>query len=140
MLKFASLQSPAGKFLLRNSRNPRVLTSTPISLNTAGSTYSFSTTASLAKDGETLKAAPFETVLPPVLPQASPPQPLTERPAKNWLTRQWDRYSFKGQQHRIHTAEALFQAASRQASDPYVNLCILLCYCDVQCFMFHSAL
>jgi hypothetical protein len=127
MLKFAALQSPAGKVLLRSSRTgmgqhriPRVLASSAlISLNTAGSTYSFSTNASSTNAGE--KAAPFKSILPPVLPQASPPQPLEERPAKTWFTRQWDRYSFKGQQHRIHTAEALFQAASRQASDPYVT-------------------
>lgn len=29
-----------------------------------------------------------------------------------------DRYSIRGQQNRIHLAEALFQAATRQASDP----------------------
>lgn len=29
-----------------------------------------------------------------------------------------DRYSLRGQQHRIHTAEAFYQAASRQGADP----------------------
>lgn len=142
MLKFAALQGPAGKVLLRNSRIgtgqlnriPRVLASSaPILGNTAGSAYSFSTKVASSQEGEKSKAASFETLLPPVLPEASPPQPLTERPSKNWLQKQWERYSFKGQQHRIHTAEAFFQAASRQASDPYV-----LCFAtatDIQCFI-----
>jgi hypothetical protein len=29
-----------------------------------------------------------------------------------------DRFSIRGQQHRIHMGERLFQAATRQANDP----------------------
>jgi hypothetical protein len=146
MLKFAALQGPAGQLLLRSSRTgmghriPRVLASSaPIvgvpSMNTTGSAYSAFSTNEPSTYKEDVQ---FETILPPVLPQVSPPQPKKEMHPKNVFTRLWERYSPKGQQHRIHTAEALFQAASRQASDPYVPtylscpLLLLLLFFNVQ--------
>ena len=72
--------------------------------------------------------APFSTTtaadlsrIPPILTppaiQATPGTTDTP-PQKGFLGRLWAKYSFKGQQDRIHTAESLFQAATRQASDP----------------------
>lgn len=63
------------------------------------------------------------TRLPPVLPPplqhaAHNNAGANEKPPKGMLERLWDRYSIKGQQHRIHMAESLLQAATRQASDP----------------------
>lgn len=37
---------------------------------------------------------------------------------KNFLDKLWDRYSFTGHRHRVEIAESMFQAATRQASDP----------------------
>jgi hypothetical protein len=61
-------------------------------------------------------------ILPPVLapPSESSPQPLVPKPAKGLLQKLFTRYSFKGTQDRIHRAEALYQAVTRQATDPYV--------------------
>jgi hypothetical protein len=56
--------------------------------------------------------------------EATPPPPHSAEEAteqrRGLFQRLKDRYGIKGQQDRIHRAEALFQAASRQASDPYV--------------------
>jgi len=67
------------------------------------------------------------TQLPPVLPPPSATHGrqetkqasgATAAAQKSIFQRLWDRYSIRGQQHRIQTAESLFQAASRQAADP----------------------
>jgi hypothetical protein len=70
--------------------------------------------------------------LPPVLPSpsaAATASPAGQRAAsatappqqKSAFQRLWDRYSIRGQQHRSQLAEAYFQAATRRASDPYVQ-------------------
>lgn len=64
--------------------------------------------------------APFSTAaakLPPVLPPPSPPQPQTPVAEKGLAGKVINRYSIKGQQHRIRVAESFFQAATRQASN-----------------------
>jgi hypothetical protein len=48
------------------------------------------------------------------------PQPKSENQS-SWLYRLYQRNSIRGQQHIIHSGEELFQAASRQASNPYVS-------------------
>ena len=50
--------------------------------------------------------------------------PLSEKESsKSFLQRIWDRYSIAQQTSRILAAESYLQAATRQASDPWVNLC-----------------
>ncbi|GKY98026.1 hypothetical protein MPSEU_000760700 [Mayamaea pseudoterrestris] len=49
------------------------------------------------------------------LPSSVTPQ---DAPNNGLLNRLWSRYSLRGQQDRIHMAESLFQAATRQANDP----------------------
>jgi hypothetical protein len=49
-----------------------------------------------------------------------------------WISYFWNKYSISGQQYRIHLAECLYQAASRQAHHPYV-WCFVLCVCVLFC-------
>jgi hypothetical protein len=60
------------------------------------------------------------TPLPQVLPK---PEQEDATLTKSIQDRLWDRFSFRGQQHRIFMGEHLFQAARQQSHDPYVYSC-----------------
>lgn len=60
--------------------------------------------------------------LPPVLSPPSPPLPEVEQPQKSFFSKLIDRYSPRSQRDRVYHSEVLFQAATRQAADPYVLL------------------
>jgi hypothetical protein len=88
--------------------------------------------SSSSKAGESTSAAsssasysPTPPQLPPVLPSpsvvAQNAASAAAAPQKSALQRLWDRYSIRGQQRRSLLAEAYFQAATRRASDPYVQ-------------------
>jgi hypothetical protein len=66
--------------------------------------------------------ADTEHVLPilpnPALAPAPAADGTTLRPYKGLWNRFTDKYSLSGQQQRIHRGEVLFQAATRQATDP----------------------
>jgi hypothetical protein len=78
------------------------------------------------------RSIPFQTAstvrcintqqLPPVLTPPSPPLPLVQPPQKGFFAKILDRYSPRSQKDRNYQSEVLFQAATQQAADPYVQI------------------
>ena len=67
-----------------------------------------------------------QTILPPILSPPSPPRPLSPIEQKSLMGKVINRYSVQRSQERIRLAESFFQAATRQAADPYVLLIVSL--------------
>ena len=68
----------------------------------------------------------------PILPNPPlPPPPETEMAPKSMWQRWSSQYSLAGVQRKILRGEMLYQAAKRQASDPYVTY--QLQFCPVSC-------
>lgn len=62
----------------------------------------------------------------PLLPNPPlPPAPAENVRPKSALQRWSDKFSLTGQQNKIRRGESLFQAARRQAADPYVPTVLL---------------
>ena len=89
------------------------------SSNTA--TSSHSSERNDGKLGIMEESPPFPRPPPPPSSSSSPREPtLWERTDKSFFQRLYDKYSFQQQTNRIVVAESFLQAATRQASDPYV--------------------